>query len=66
MGQRQQAIEAYREASRLKPDYVNAWFNLGITYALQGNKAKVMEVYQQLKLLDPDKANQFFNKVVIP
>ena len=34
LGRYREAIEAYREALRLKPDYAEAWYNLGFAMKL--------------------------------
>jgi tetratricopeptide (TPR) repeat protein len=67
-GQRQieDAIAAFREALRLKPDYAEAWYGLGVSHALKGDRQQVREVYQQLKTLDPSMADEFFRKFVLP
>jgi tetratricopeptide (TPR) repeat protein len=51
---------------RINPEYVDAWFNLGICYKASSKTAKLMEVYNRLKALDPASADRFFNKVVLP
>jgi tetratricopeptide (TPR) repeat protein len=58
------AISANREAIRLKPDYVDAWYDLGYCYAAQGDRSNVMKVYKKLKTLDPKGADDFFRDAV--
>lgn len=53
-GQDQQAIEAFREALRLKPNFAVAWFELGGTYDIQGQFDKAVEAYQEALRLRPD------------
>jgi len=50
----------------LKPDYAEAWYNLGIAYRQQGDRSRLLEVYQQLRILNPTLADEFFRKVVRP
>jgi tetratricopeptide (TPR) repeat protein len=57
-----QAVEAYSEAIRLKPEFKTAWYNFGVAYAAQGNRAKVMETYNNLQTLDKSVADEFFRK----
>jgi len=65
-GEYEKALGASQEALRLKPDYAEAWYNLGITYALQGSRSKVTQVYEKLKTLDRERADEFFQKIVLP
>jgi tetratricopeptide (TPR) repeat protein len=54
------AVAAHQEAVRLEPNEPVFLYNLGHSYALQGNRSKVLEVYEKLSALNPALANQFF------
>jgi tetratricopeptide (TPR) repeat protein len=58
------AIDAYLQALRIDPKYVNAWYNLGITYYRSGNRAAALDVVQSLRTLDPGRADKLFNLIV--
>jgi tetratricopeptide (TPR) repeat protein len=58
-----EAIEAYKQAIRIKPDYAEAHYRLGLVYLLIGNKSSALDQYKILKNLDNDSANQLFNLI---
>ncbi|HXI85207.1 MAG TPA: tetratricopeptide repeat protein [Verrucomicrobiae bacterium] len=47
------AATAFQEAIKLKPDYVDAWYNLGWAYTRAGNMPEAADVFQQLVKLTP-------------
>jgi tetratricopeptide (TPR) repeat protein len=53
LGRTAEAIEEYREALRLKPDYVDAHNNLGTAYAMQGRIDEAIGEYKQALRLTP-------------
>ncbi|MBI4834092.1 MAG: tetratricopeptide repeat protein [Planctomycetes bacterium] len=55
------AIESYKEAIRLKPDYIEAHNNLGIAYLLSGNRDKALAEYNILKSLNKELADKLYN-----
>jgi tetratricopeptide (TPR) repeat protein len=59
-----EAIEAYREALRLKPDLAQAWNNLAIAYGVLGNRSAALEAVQQLRRYDPQQAEKLFNHIM--
>jgi Flp pilus assembly protein TadD len=61
-----EAIEAYREAVRLKPDDADAWNNLAVAYAQSGNRSAALEAVKELRRYDPQKAEKLFNLIVKP
>jgi len=64
LGRHPEAIEAYREALRLKPDFAAAWYNLGLAYALSGNRTAALEAVKELRRYDPQKAEKLFNFIM--
>ena len=47
------AIPAYREATRLAPEFAQAWFELGAACTRTGEKEDVATALASLKNLDP-------------
>lgn len=58
-------IEAYKQAIKLKPDYVEAHFNLGLSYLILGDKDSAYDEYELLKNLDPHKARILYEKAIL-
>ena len=63
LGRLQDAIDAFKHANRIKPDYAEAHHILGLMYLLAGNKASALEEYKILKDLDRVLANELFNRI---
>ena len=57
----EKAVEALREAIRLKPDFVQAHNNLGIALCGQGKKAEAIAELREAIRLKPDYANAHSN-----
>jgi hypothetical protein len=66
LGRHREAIEAYRKALLLKPDYPHAWNNLALSYAQLGNRSAAMEALKELRRYDPKKADQLLNVIIKP
>ncbi len=64
--QEDQAVSAYNQAIRLKPDFRTAWYNIGVAYARQRNRAGVTDVHEKLKALDRQLADEFFRECLDP
>ena len=62
LGQYQRAIEDYREAIRLKPDYAEAYNNRGAAYHNLGQKQRAIEDYNEAIRLKPDHADAYYNR----
>jgi len=58
---RKEAIEAFEQAIRIKPDHADAHCFLGMVYVAIKNKGSALEEYKILKILDKEKANELFN-----
>ena len=60
-GRHEQAIRAYQEAIRLKPDDSGAWYNLGNTYNDSGQHEQAIRAYQEAIRLKPDDSDAWNN-----
>ena len=45
-------MNAFQPAIKIKPDHVPSWYNLGLTYYLDGRHEKAREVWRTLEKLD--------------
>ena len=61
LGKLEKAIEAYNKALSLKPDYADAYNNMGISLAGQGKVAEAIEAYNKALSLKPDYAEAYYN-----
>jgi tetratricopeptide (TPR) repeat protein len=55
------AIEHYRRALAVKPDYAPAYNNLGTALLAKGRAQEAVEAYEQALKLEPDYANAEYN-----
>jgi tetratricopeptide (TPR) repeat protein len=55
-----EAIEAYKQTIRIKPDLAEAHNNLGVTYDNSGMYREALEAYNQAIRIKPDHANAHF------
>ena len=61
-----EAVEAYRKAVALQPENADAWYNLGVDYAILGERDRIREIYQTLRRLDSSRAERYFNTYILP
>ena len=61
LGRHQEAMESYKQAIRIKPDYADAHFNLGNAYGKHGRYQDAIESYKQAIRIKPDFAMAHFN-----
>ena len=54
-----EAVEAFKQAISLNPNYADAHFSLGYTYAKMGRWKESVEAYEQVVRLDPKDAEAF-------
>jgi protein O-mannosyl-transferase len=61
LGRYQDAVESYKQAIRIKPDYSKAHYNLGGAYGKVGRYQEAIESYQQAIRIKPDYADAHYN-----
>jgi len=61
LGRHQDAIETYKQAIRIKPDFVEAHYNLGVAYGKLGREQDEIEAYKQAIRIKPDYADAHYN-----
>jgi tetratricopeptide (TPR) repeat protein len=61
LGKLEEAIEAYRKATEIKPDYAQAWNNLGVSLDRLGRLEEAIEVYRKATEIKPDYADAWYN-----
>jgi len=62
-GLHREAIEAYKQAIRIKPDYAEAHVILGVIYLSLGDRSSALGEYKILKDIDTEQANKLFNMI---
>ena len=60
-GKLEEAIEAYNKALAIKPDYAEAYNNMGITLKEQGKLEEAIEAYNKALAIKPDYAEAYNN-----
>ena len=60
-GRSAEAIEAYKQAIRIKPDFAEAHCFLGIRYGMLGRNAEAIEAYKQAIRIKPDYPEAHYN-----
>jgi hypothetical protein len=63
LGRYQDAVEPYKQAIRIKPNYAEAHYNLGGAYLITGDKGSALEEYKILKTLDAGIADKLFKMI---
>jgi tetratricopeptide (TPR) repeat protein len=61
-GKHREAIESYRKAVSIKPDYPEAHYNLALSYLMLNENALAHEEYRFLKNIDPQMADNLYEK----
>jgi tetratricopeptide (TPR) repeat protein len=64
VGRLEEAIPAYEEALRLKPDYAEAQYNLGVALARVGRRPEAIEHWERALQIQPDLADAHNNLAV--
>jgi tetratricopeptide (TPR) repeat protein len=58
-GKYEEAIEAYKQTIKLKPDFVDAYIHLGSAYGALDRHEEEIEAYKQLLRINPDDAKVY-------
>jgi tetratricopeptide (TPR) repeat protein len=61
LGRRADAIDAYKQAIRIKPDYAQAHYNLGLAYGNLGRCTDAIDAFKQAIKIKPDYAWAYCN-----
>ncbi len=56
LNQDEQAVAAFRQAIRIRPNFAQAHYNLGVAYVTTNNRRGATDEYNALKRLDPTRA----------
>jgi tetratricopeptide (TPR) repeat protein len=59
-GRYSEAIEAYKEVIKLRPQLAQAYYNLALTYIAINDKPAALAQYETLKGLDAEMAKQLY------
>lgn len=60
-GKYQEAIDAYKQAIKIKPDYADAYYNLGNAYVNSGEYQEAIDAYKQVNRIMPYFADAYFS-----
>jgi len=55
------AIESYKQAIKIKPDYTQAYYNMGNVLKDKGNLDAAIDIYKQAIKIKPDFADAYYN-----
>ncbi|MDA8722630.1 tetratricopeptide repeat protein [Planktomarina temperata] len=61
LGRLDLTIEAYNKALAIKPDYAEAYYNMGNALQEQGKLEKAMEAYKKALAIKPNNAEAYYN-----
>jgi protein O-mannosyl-transferase len=61
IGRTADAIDAYKQAIKIKHDYAKPYYNLGNIYSKLGRNTETIEIYKQAIRIDPDYALAYNN-----
>ena len=64
-GKLEEAIEAYNKALAIKPDYADAYNNIGIALNEQGKLEEAIEAYKKALAIKPDYADAYNNMGIV-
>ena len=65
-GKLEEAIEAYNKALAIKPDYAEAYYNMGLTLEAQDKLEEAIETYKKAIEIKPNLAEAVQNLVKLP
>ncbi len=55
------AIDSYKQALKIKPDYAEAYYNMGIALKDKGDPEAAIDSYKQALKIKPDYADAYYN-----
>ena len=55
------AIDSYKQALKIKPDYADAYYNMGNTLKDKGDLEEAIDSYKQALMIKPDYADAYYN-----
>ena len=61
LGRLEEAITAYKKALYVKPDYAEAYYNMGVVLQEQGKLEEAIEAYTKALSIKPDYAEAYYN-----
>jgi len=61
LGRYSEAVESFKQAIRINPDYAEAHYNLGVAYYKLGRYSEAVEAYKQAIRINPDYAEAHYN-----
>jgi tetratricopeptide (TPR) repeat protein len=61
LGQQQEAVNSFKEAIRIKPDYWEAHYNLGVAYGKLEDYPQAAEAFKKTLEINPDDAQARYN-----
>jgi Flp pilus assembly protein TadD len=64
-GEYEEAIERFRQAVRTKPDFVDAWFNLGVVSSMASRVGDAVSAYRRAIELNPQAAKAHNNLAIL-
>ena len=62
-GMSKEAIESYKQALRINPDYGDVHYNLGVCYIDNRDKSSALKQYKILKKLDTKRAKKLLGMI---
>jgi tetratricopeptide (TPR) repeat protein len=60
-GYRDAAIDCYKHAIKIKPDFINSYLNMGIAQNKKGDREAAIDSFKQALKIKPDDAEAYFN-----
>jgi tetratricopeptide (TPR) repeat protein len=64
-GMYREAIESYKKAIMIKPDYAEAYYNLAFSFLLSNDVKSAHEEYMLLKDINPKMADDLYDKALV-
>ena len=65
IGMLEEAIDAYKKTISLKPDYAEAYSNMGVAYRNMGKPDKAIDAYKKAISLKPNDTDTYFNLGIV-